>query len=456
MAEIAVVYSDELLYPFSFDPEHYQAARTSAFSDLKESTDRSVRDFFDEIEEKRSKGHLEAPTDVFDLTDSLGGLLGDVAPGDYIGSAKKRGLAGDLVVSRLRSYLQEVAVVPERTEGYAPLLSTEYIVLRARHRTSGSWLLPFLLSDRVQTVLQYTQTGSNHPRFSSRLLLDMPIPNEVLAMREHLSDMVDEAVRVYENSRLAYPEAETEMLGRMEFEDVGQGAEELWYAKDVDCVYAMRRMDAEFFQPKHQRMRKRLLGKGAMRIGDFCPMPGRGIQPKYVEDGDVVVIDSKAVRALGVSPSRGDRTSWALYKNDGAARAQIRLGDVVLNSTGLGTLGRAACFQLDEAAVADNHVTVVRPDKDVCWPTYLSLFLNSPAGVSQSERYQSGSSGQLEIYPQHIVEFLVFVPRNADGTVDMEWQKRLGEKAASTGRARIEARERIEKARRLVEEAVLR
>ena len=48
----------------------------------------------------------------------------------------------------------------------------------------------------------------------------------------------------------------------------------------------------------------------------------------------------------------------------------------------------------------DNHVTVVRLIG--IDPIYASVFLNSPVGQSQIERLISGSSGQIELYPQDI------------------------------------------------------
>jgi type I restriction enzyme S subunit len=133
----------------------------------------------------------------------------------------------------------------------------------------------------------------------------------------------------------------------------------------------------------------------------------------------------------------------------------VRPRPVLLNSTGRGTLGRVAYYQLSEPAVCDNHVTILRPNTKICDPCYLALFLNSPAGVSQSERFQTGSSGQLEIYPKHIQQFAVFLKRTKSGKIDMDWQWKLADKVKLAIQAREEASKLISAATALVEQALL-
>jgi type I restriction enzyme, S subunit len=135
-------------------------------------------------------------------------------------------------------------------------------------------------------------------------------------------------------------------------------------------------------------------------------------------------------------------------------RAKIHRGDVLLNSTGRGTLGRAACWLRDEAAMADNHVAILRPNAEICLPVYLALFLNSPAGLAQTEMFQTGSSGQLELYPSDVMKLIVFLPSNANGTIDMVWQQRLVDKIVAAGDARTKTQEKLEEAKSLVEREI--
>lgn len=121
----------------------------------------------------------------FDLTDALQPVLDDTRepmPAREIGSTKKRFAAGDVVISRLRAYLREIALV--RTSPDVPAVgSSEFIVLRPRDAKqpalSRATLLVFLRSLPVQTILKWSQDGSHHPRFGDEDLLPIPVPNAV-------------------------------------------------------------------------------------------------------------------------------------------------------------------------------------------------------------------------------------------------------------------------------------
>jgi type I restriction enzyme S subunit len=149
----------------------------------------SARDLFDPTSAKRGEFVRN-----FDLTDALSLVLDDrvmPTPAIEVGSMKKRLQAGDVVISRLRSYLREIALV--RTVGRVPAVgSTEFIVLRAGGRVplSRETLVIFLRSLPVQTILKWSQDGSQHPRFNEDDLLAVPIPDAV----EHIGPQVDALV----------------------------------------------------------------------------------------------------------------------------------------------------------------------------------------------------------------------------------------------------------------------
>lgn len=82
---------------------------------------------------------------------------------------------GDVIISRLRPYLRQVAYIPKGTFellGIEDLYcSTEFFVLRPISDDSISFLVPWLLSDPVQLMLGEAATGGHHPRFDVELLI---------------------------------------------------------------------------------------------------------------------------------------------------------------------------------------------------------------------------------------------------------------------------------------------
>jgi hypothetical protein len=69
--------------------------------------------------------------------------------------------------------------------------------------------------------------------------------------------------------------------------------------------------------------------------------------------------------------------------------------------------------------------------------------MNSPAGLAQSEQFQTGSSGQTHLYLQHFGQFLIFAPHNSNGTIDFGWQQRLATQVKTSLEAVAAARDKL-------------
>lgn len=167
LSAISIINTKDFHYPIDFDAEHYHPDRLSSFSRLKKKGNKVIADYFYNIVELCGVDHVPAPATVFDLTDAVGYFLGNGEICAEINSTKKIAHPGDIIISRLRSYLQELCLVSKRSKDFRPLLSTEFVVLRPHDNNHGTWLIPFLLSKDVQMVLHWAQTGSNHPHFQS-------------------------------------------------------------------------------------------------------------------------------------------------------------------------------------------------------------------------------------------------------------------------------------------------
>jgi restriction endonuclease S subunit len=96
-------------------------------------------------------------------------------------------------------------------------------------------------------------------------------------------------------------------------------------------------------------------------LGDVCSLLNRGISPSYLEEGGVCVLNQKCIRDHDVSYEPSRRHDSKAKKV--AEERFIQLGDVLVNSTGTGTLGRVAQVreEPEEATTVDSHVTIVRP-----------------------------------------------------------------------------------------------
>lgn len=133
-------------------------------------------------------------------SDAMGGYLNIPSTYEKLNSNKKLIQKGDVIISRLRPYLRQVAYVDVDMDNLCS--STEFYVLRARNNESIAFLVPFLLSSAVQMVFQNAVEGSQHPRFKEEDLLNLVIPANLFAERNQLSYSIEQAIekyRAYEN-----------------------------------------------------------------------------------------------------------------------------------------------------------------------------------------------------------------------------------------------------------------
>lgn len=174
--------SSQAIFAGRFDAEYFHPAKIAALAKLSALSDCTVGDLFHSIRELWKPDDDSTPNAVrnYDLSDALSPFLdGAKEPSECatIASIKKMLRAGDLVVSRLRSYLKEIAIV--QPGGDMPMVaSTEFIVLRPKQPDGlpVEALLIFLRSALPQVVFKWSQDGSNHPRFDEKELLRLPVP----------------------------------------------------------------------------------------------------------------------------------------------------------------------------------------------------------------------------------------------------------------------------------------
>ncbi len=141
-------------------------------------------------------------------------------------------------------------------------------------------------------------------------------------------------------------------------------------------------------------------------LSDVATVIGRGIAPKYADTGPVVVLNQRCIR-------NGRVTFDASRRHDSYAKPVppeklVQVGDVLVNSTGTGTLGRTATvIELGVSTTVDSHVTIVRskPGVDSRWlGCALSL------AEAEIEAMAEGSTGQTELSRHRLALLQLTVP----------------------------------------------
>ena len=150
-----------------------------------------------------------------------------------------------------------------------------------------------------------------------------------------------------------------------------------------------------------------------MRLENCCVKEiRRGKSPKYAEISNVIVFAQKCnTKYNGIDISLAqylDKTTIKRYPTD----EHMQDGDIVINSTGTGTLGRVGIYRNTDNTtglliVPDSHVTVIRSFS--CISSYY-LYAFMKAHQTELEKKGEGSTNQKELKPLTLKEMLIAVP----------------------------------------------
>lgn len=145
------------------------------------------------------------------------------------------------------------------------------------------------------------------------------------------------------------------------------------------------------------------LGWRKAKVSELASFIKRGIAPKYDENATGIALNQKCIRDGRININLARRQS-----REFSPERQIQVGDVLVNSTGEGTLGRVAQVKAAiEKCTVDTHVTIVRPDQGVP-PHYfgMTMFMMEPKFATMGR----GATNQTELSPAAIGSVEVILP----------------------------------------------
>ena len=141
-------------------------------------------------------------------------------------------------------------------------------------------------------------------------------------------------------------------------------------------------------------------------LEDCCSLITRGIAPKYDDTTDQIVLNQKCIRNQQIDLSKARK-----HRPKKVNEKWLQHGDILINSTGQGTLGRIAQvhFQPQNMTV-DSHVTIVRPKHELLVYYLGCLLTGREYEFVEMER---GSTGQTELPRESVQKYEVLLPDDA-------------------------------------------
>jgi len=327
---------------------------------------------------------------------------------------------GNILFSGIRPYLNKIVMLPENVN--TAICSGEFFVLSPKNIDIDSmgylWLV--LRSEFVLNQTRHLIGGSLRPRLDSDDIADLTIPilkdkNLILG----ISQAASKANNEYHLAFQKYYENEANFLKGIELPAVPIMPDLFFSYADQssDSPRPFYRMDPLFYHPYYFELLKKELDlwsrssyKDVSNLVDLCIPEGMGRWRAQLKD------KTGMVPRLGVQNVTGHGVSWDcdyVQPKSSTSKSIIQKNDILISSTGVGSIARVDIYIENFSACADGHVTIIRL-KSNADPYYIVAYLNTEYGKRQLVRLIRGSSGSIELYADDLSQILIPTLKDKD------------------------------------------
>lgn len=346
----------------------------------------------------------------------------------------------EMVLLSMSGTIGDVAIASKKWK--YPINSNQDIAkIDTKGKINPYFLYAFLVSKYGQNYLKREARGSvqQHVFLSQMEQFEIPFLNEKFVQLIQIT--IEKSDNILYASEELYTNAETLLLETLGLGNFEPSAEPVNIKGFKESFLTTGRLDAEYYQKKYDTLEKAICSSKYKRIREIRTVNYRGMQPEYVENSKLDVINSKHILEDTLDYNGFEKTSddyWDLQE-----RARVFKDDILTYTTGA-NIGRTQVYRLNKKALASNHVNILRVKEEN--PFYIGFVLNSMVGRMQTQKYCAGSA-QVELYPKDLDEFIIPI-------VDQTIQKQIIELTEESFNLKKQSEQLLETAKRAVEIAI--
>ena len=263
-----------------------------------------------------------------------------------------------------------------------------------------------------------------------------------LEVQKSIAKFALEALGEKDNSKSLYSQAENLLLEKLGLKDF-ESENELWSVVNLSEAKKANRIDAEYFQPKYQKILSLIRANSGTMLGELATIK-KGFEPGsevYQEDGKLFIRVS-SLSKNGITDKDQKYLSDDLYQKL-RKDYEPKIGEILLTKDA--TPGIAYVIKEPIEGIISGGILRLKPKEDVD-AEYLSLYINSIVGQMQAER-DAGGSIIAHWKPDQIKEIIVPVlPKST--------QQKIAELVQKSHEARKKAKRLLEEAKHKVEELI--
>ncbi|MEZ9588622.1 hypothetical protein BCU09_02205 [Vibrio cyclitrophicus] len=305
----------------------------------------------------------------------------------------------DVIISMIGAYCGFCFIESNESIDYAV---KNVGLFKAGTEVNAKWLYYYLNSPIGKAHLNQVKSGSTQPYIALGALRKLPIltpkKSNVKDKLVKVLDAIDSKIRV--NTRI-----------NSELEAMTKTLYDYWFVQfdfpDVDG----KPYKASSGKMLYDKVLKREIPEGwqVKKLASVTSVIRRGLSPKYTDQGGIPVLNQKCIRDQKISFEDARRHQVILDDDE----RLLKIFDVVVNSTGVGTLGRVSYVKrlLESKTTVDSHVSIVRANSDLVPPQYLAWSLMRYQPIIEAAA--NGSTGQVELSKTFLENIDIIVPSDS-------------------------------------------
>lgn len=374
---------------------------------------------------KKSRSSIDIEDDVFYKRVRIkirnGGVEErDVEKGINIGT-KKQFLAkpGQFVVSKIDARNGAFGLIPDNLEG--AVVTNDFPLFNVdRTKILPEFLVLITTTKEFINFAQSCSSGTtNRQRMDIDLFLKQQIPLPKIAEQEKIvnayNDKIKQAIALEKEAvdlEIGIENYLFEKLGieKIETFETNVGLQFMKYEKitewGIDKILSKQKKKSTHFE---------IVAVSELSVDVF-----RGKSPKYEDNTTKFILNQKCNRwnELDLSFVKPVNEKWA---NSIDSKFLTRGGDILINSTGEGTIGRASYItKANEGLIYDSHLLLLRLNELIVNPELFVELFNSNYGQNQVNEIKSAqATKQTELGVSNLMKIRIPLPESLSTQSDV-------------------------------------
>jgi len=452
MITYSIIKKSELEGALRLDAEYYQPEYLNINSKIKNQKSKLLKDFAEKIFSGPFGSTLKSESyqtlgipfirigDIADIFVEKESLV-------YISPEENKRIfsthlnIGDIVFSKIGT-IGRLSIIDEELGQVN--ISENNIGIRFKNIDSEMkiFLLFFLISKYGQSQITRMGSGNIQQKLNVSDIESIAVPLFSKELLQNLSGDYKNIIKFRKESEVFYSQAEQLLLKELGLENFEEQEDLVSIVKFSD-IKKFQRMDAEYFQPKYEKIISRIKQTKHSLLGDLVSVK-KGIEigaEQYQENGKLFFRVS-SLSKQGIIDKDQKYLSDELYQKL-KANFEPKIGEILLTKDA--TPGIAYVLKEKVDGVISSGTLRLKIKQEI-EAEYLALFINSILGQMQAERDAGGSI--ISHWKSEQVKNLI-VP-----ILPQEVQQKIAELVIKSHQARQKAKELLEEAKQKVENLI--